>query len=157
MSRISTCLWFDHEAKEAAERYVSLVPNSRILETRMFPEGGPVPAGTVMTVRFSLDGTEYLALNGGSHYTLSPAASIVVTCDTQAEIDRLWDALCEGGQPSVGGWLVDRFGLSWQVVPRDMMEMLGAPDAAAVQRAFAAIMTMQKLDMAAIRKAFEGR
>lgn len=155
--RISTCLWFHDKAKDAADFYVGLIPNSRILEVTYFPEGAPVPAGTVLTVRLSLDGTEYLFLNGGKTYTLSPAASLVAQCATQDEVDRLWERLCEGGQPVQCGWLTDRFGVSWQVVPAAIFALLfSKTDPAAAQRAFLAMMQMIKLDLPAIQRAYDG-
>jgi predicted 3-demethylubiquinone-9 3-methyltransferase (glyoxalase superfamily) len=154
--RISTCLWFDDRAAEAAAFYVSLFPNSRILETTHYLEGAPKPAGTVLTVRFTLDGTEYVILNGSPQFPHSPAASLVAYCDTQREVDDLWRRLCEGGKPGVCGWLTDRYGVSWQIVPRPFLAMLGGGDAAASQRAFTAMMQMTKLDIAALKRAYDG-
>jgi predicted 3-demethylubiquinone-9 3-methyltransferase (glyoxalase superfamily) len=157
MQHVSTCLWFNGQAKDAADLYVSLFPNSRILEITYFPEGAPLPAGTVLTVRLVLDGSEYLFLNGGPEYTLSPAASLVAQCATQAEVDRLWDTLCEGGTALQCGWLTDRFGVSWQVVPTGMLALLfSKTDPAAAQRAFDAMMQMVKLDLPAIQRAYDG-
>ena len=121
MQSTSTCLRFDGQAEEAAKFYVSVFPNSRILDTKFYLEGAPSPAGSVLTVRFTLDGTEYLALNGGPHFTFSPAVSLVAYCDTQQQVDTLWSKLLAGGQESQCGWLTDRFGVSWQVVPRPML------------------------------------
>ncbi len=154
--RTSTCLWFDGQAREAAEFYVSLFPNSRIVSVNYFLEGAPRPAGSVLTVRFLLDGTEYVALDGGPEFQFTPAMSIVVYCDTQDEVDRLWRALGDRGQPGQCGWLTDRFGVSWQIVPRTLIEMLGASDKAAAQRAFTAMMEMTKLDVAALKRAYAG-
>jgi len=156
MQRTSTCLWFDGQAQEAAEFYVSLLPNSRITDTKYFLEGAPRPAGSVLTVRFTLDGTEYIALNGGPEFRFSPAISIVAICDTQDEVDALWRSLGDGGRPGQYGWLTDRFGVSWQVVPRALIEMLNTADAAASQRGFTAMMQMTKLDIAALEHAFAG-
>ena len=154
---VSTCLWFNGPAKDAAEFYVGLFPNSRILEVTYFPEGAPLPAGTVLTVRLALDGTEYLFLNGGPEYTLTPAVSLLVQCATQDEVDRLWEALCDGGQPVQCGWLTDRFGVSWQIVPTAMFGLLfSKTDPAAAQRAFLAMMQMIKLDLPAIKRAYDG-
>jgi len=150
MPTLSTCLWFDGHAEEAATFYVSLFPNARILETTHYPHG------SVLIVRFELEGQVYLALNGGPHYTLTPACSLVATCDTQAEVDALWQALCEGGQESRCGWLTDRFGVSWQVVPRALPRLLHGPDPAGSQRAIAAMMTMSKLDLPALQRAYDG-
>jgi len=149
MQRTSTCLWFDDQGLEAAKMYVSLIPNSKIITVNE-------TFGKVMTVLFSLDGTEYLALNGGPHYKLSPAASIMVYCDDQDEVDRLWAAFCEGGQESRCGWLTDKFGLSWQIIPRGFMDMMNSTDKEAVGRAFQAMMGMVKLHMPTLQKAYDG-
>lgn len=149
MQRTSTCLWFDGQGLDAAKMYVSLIPNSRIITVN---ETG----GKVMTVLFSLDGTEYLALNGGPHYKLSPAASIMVYCDDQDEVDRLWAAFGEGGQESRCGWLTDKFGLSWQIIPRGFLEMMKSDDKQAIGRAFQAMMGMVKLHLPTLQKAFDG-
>jgi predicted 3-demethylubiquinone-9 3-methyltransferase (glyoxalase superfamily) len=109
-----------------------------------------------LTVLFTLDGTEFMALNGGPHFTFSPAMSIVAYCDSQAEVDSLWRRLCEGGQESQCGWLTDKYGVSWQIVPRALLELLDTPDVAASKRAFAAMMTMKKLDIVAARRAYDG-
>ena len=154
MQTVSTCLWFDDQAQEAAAFYTSLFPNSRIIDTKYYLEGTPRPAGSVLTVQFTLDGTEVLALNGGPTFKFSPAVSLVAYCDSQAEVDTLWQRLCEGGQPSQCGWLTDKYGVSWQVVPRAMLELLNTADSAASQRAFAALMTMTKLDLAAMQRAY---
>jgi predicted 3-demethylubiquinone-9 3-methyltransferase (glyoxalase superfamily) len=158
MQHVSTCLWFNGTAKDAADFYVGLFPNSLVLETTYFPEGAPLPPGTVLTVRLSLDGTEYLFLNGGPQYTLSPAASLVAWCASQDEVDRLWGALLDGGQPVQCGWLTDRFGVSWQVVPSAMFPLLfSKTDPAGAQRAFQAMMQMVKLDLPTVQRAYDGR
>ena len=157
MQRVSTCLWFDHQAHDAATFYVGLFPRSRILEVSHYLDGAPRPAGSVLTVRFTLDGTEHLALNGGPHFSFSPAISLVARCDTQDEVDTLWQRLGEGGQESQCGWLTDRFGLSWQVVPRQLLALLHTPDRAASQRAFDAMRGMTKLDIAGLEAAYAGR
>jgi predicted 3-demethylubiquinone-9 3-methyltransferase (glyoxalase superfamily) len=156
MQNVSTCLWFDGQALEAATFYVDVLPRSRILETGYYPQDSRHPAGTVITVRFELDGTEFLALNGGPQFKHSPAMSLVAYTDDQEETDRLWDGLLQGGQPSQCGWLTDRFGVSWQVVPRRVIAMLTSGDKAASQRAFAAVMSMVKIDIAAVAEAFGG-
>jgi predicted 3-demethylubiquinone-9 3-methyltransferase (glyoxalase superfamily) len=156
MARTSTCLWFDNQAEQAVAFYVSLFPNSQVLHTTYYLDGTPSPAGSVLTVQFTLDGTEYLALNGGPAFTFSPAVSMVAYCDTQDEVDRLWSALAEGGRHGQCGWLTDRFGVSWQVVPRQLLALLNTPDRAASQRAFDAMRTMTKLDIAALQRAFTG-
>jgi predicted 3-demethylubiquinone-9 3-methyltransferase (glyoxalase superfamily) len=156
MQRVSTCLWFNNQAEQAVEFYIGLFPNSRAIRTTYYLDGTPVPAGSVLTVQFTLDGTEYLALNGGPAFTFSPAMSMVAYCDTQDEVDRLWAALGEGGRHGQCGWLTDRFGVSWQVVPRQLLALLNTPDRAASQRAFAAMMAMAKLDIAALERAYAG-
>jgi predicted 3-demethylubiquinone-9 3-methyltransferase (glyoxalase superfamily) len=156
MQKVSTCLWFDSEAEEAAAFYVSLFPNSRIVDTKRYLEGTPRPAGSVMTVQFTLDGAECVALNGGPHFTFSPAISLVANCDTQEEVDTLWRKLSEGGHEGQCGWLTDRYGVSWQVVPRALLKLLNTADKAASQRAVSAMMKMTKLDIAALQHAYEG-
>jgi predicted 3-demethylubiquinone-9 3-methyltransferase (glyoxalase superfamily) len=154
MQRVSTCLWFDKQAQEAAAFYVSLIPNSRIIDTKYYLEGSPRPAGSVLTVQFTLDGTEYVALNGGPHFNFSPAVSLVAYCDTQKEVDTLWQKLSEGGQEGQCGWLTDKYGVSWQIVPRALLKLLNTADRAASQRAFAAMLNMTKLDIAALQRAY---
>jgi predicted 3-demethylubiquinone-9 3-methyltransferase (glyoxalase superfamily) len=156
MQRISTCLWFDTQAEEAARFYVSLFPNSRIVEVKRYLEGAPRPAGSVMTVLFTLDGVEHLALNGGPSYQFSPAISLIAYCDTQEEIDVLWRKLSEGGREVQCGWLTDRYGVSWQVVPRVLLSLLDAGEKAASQRVFSAMLKMIKLDIAALQRAHRG-
>ena len=149
-------LWFDTEAEQAAEFYVSLFPNSRIVNVTRYPEGAPGPAGTVMTVEWELDGQRFVGINGGPHFTFSEAVSFAITCKDQDEVDRYWDALVAGGEPSQCGWLKDRFGLSWQVVPEGMEEVLADPDSERAQRAMQAMMGMSKLDVDALRRAADG-
>ena len=157
MQTISPFLWFDDQAEQAAERYVSIFPSSRILAVARYGEGAPRPAGTAMTVSFVLDGLELQALNGGPMYTFTEAFSLQVSVPDQAECDRVWDALtADGGEPGVCGWLKDRWGLSWQVVPSALPELLGDPDPARAGRAMAAMLTMGKFDIAALREAAAG-
>ena len=150
--KVRTCLWFERDGEKAAELYVSLVPGSRITGTfRTAPDGPP------LVVDFELAGVPYQALNGGPHYKLSPAASISVTTPDQAETDRLWHALlADGGEASHCGWLVDRYGMSWQIVPRALLDLLSAPDRAAAGRAMQAMLGMVKLDIAGLEAAFAG-
>jgi predicted 3-demethylubiquinone-9 3-methyltransferase (glyoxalase superfamily) len=155
MQKVSPCLWFDSQAEEAAKFYVSVFPNSRILGTTHYLEGAPRPAGSVLVMRFCLDGEEFSAINGGPQFTFSPAISFVARCATQAEVDHLWERLCEGGQAGQCGWLTDRYGVSWQIVPDILMEMINGTDKAAAQRAFSALMTMRKLDIAALQRAYD--
>lgn len=154
--RVTTCLWLEHSAEQAAERYVGLFPNSRVVEVLRYAEGSPGPPGEAMTVRFELDGTEYLAMNGGPPAPATPAVSLMAYGETQAEVDELWDRLCDGGEPGRCGWLTDRFGLSWQVVPRRLLEFLHTSDTAASLRAFAAMMEMGKIDLAVVERAYRG-
>jgi len=141
-------LWFEDQAEQAAELYVSLFPNSSITRIERYPEGLPGEAGTVMTVDFELDGARVSALNGGPTYTLSPAFSFVVGCQDQAEIDELWDALIDGGgEASQCGWLVDRFGTSWQIIPEDIGDLIKHP------AAMEAMLGMQKIDLARLEEA----
>ena len=157
MSRISPFLWFDDQAEEAAKLYVSLFPNSKITSVSRYGEAGPGEPGSVMIVSFELDGLSVTALNGGPVFKLSEAFSMSVDCADQAEVDRYWDALIEhGGQPSQCGWLKDRFGLSWQIVPRALPRLLGDPDRAKAQRVMAAMMKMSKIDVAALEAAAAG-
>ena len=156
MQNVSTCLCYDTQAEEAVAFYVSLFPNSRIIEKTYYFEGTPRPTDSVLTVRFVLDGCEYLALNAGPQFRFTPAMSLIAYCDTQEQIDRLWRQLAEGGQEGQCGWLTDRFGLSWQIAPRIVMEMYEGPDRAAAQRAFTAMLGMTRLDIAALRRAYDG-
>jgi predicted 3-demethylubiquinone-9 3-methyltransferase (glyoxalase superfamily) len=156
MQTVHPCLWFDTQAEEAAAFYVSIFEDARVMETMRYLEGSPGETGTVMTVRFVLTGEEFLALNGGPAFTLSPAVSFVVHCQTQDEVDHYWESLAAGGEEGQCGWLTDRFGVSWQIVPDAMLAMLGAPDRAAAQRAFTAMLPMTKLDIAQLEEAFSG-
>jgi len=155
--KVSTCFWFNSEAEEAANFYVSLFENSRITGLLRYGKGAPLPEGTALTVTFTLAGTEFMALNGGPRFTLSEAVSMVVYCDGQAEIDRLWDALlAHGGREQQCGWLKDRFGLSWQIVPSNLREIMRDPDPVKVSRVMGAVMTMVKLDIAKLEAAYRG-
>lgn len=156
MQSITPFLWFDVQAEEAAAFYVGIFPNSSIHAVARYPDGSPVPAGTVMTVDFTLDGTRFTALNGGQHFRFTEAISFVVGAETQDDIDRLWDALTDGGEPGRCGWLKDRYGLSWQIVPPALIEMLGDPDPARASRVNQAMLSMGKLDLAALRAAYDG-
>jgi predicted 3-demethylubiquinone-9 3-methyltransferase (glyoxalase superfamily) len=155
--KVSVCFWYNTEAEEAARFYVSLFEDSRITGISHYGKGGPLPEGTVLTVTFTLVGTEFMGLNGGPHHTLSEAASMVAGCEDQAEIDRLWSALlANGGKENCCGWLKDRFGLSWQIVPKGLGKMIKDADAAKAGRVMAALMTMVKLDIAKLEAAFRG-
>jgi predicted 3-demethylubiquinone-9 3-methyltransferase (glyoxalase superfamily) len=155
MQTLETCLWFNGQAEAAAAFYVSVFKQAKLLGTTRYPEGLPQPAGSVLTVRFSLDGMVFTALNGGPQYTFTPAISMVVTCDTQEEVDDYWQKLTAGGEEQPCGWLRDRFGVSWQVVPKGLMDLLGGPDKAGTQRAVQAMLGMTKLDLATLRRAYD--
>ncbi len=152
-TRITPFLWFDSQAEEAANFYVSVFSNSRIREIVRYGDAGPGPAGSVMTVAFELDGLPFTALNGGPLFKFNESISFVVNCETQAQIDALWEALSAGGQQDRCGWLKDRFGLSWQVVPTVLPQLLGHPDPMKAERAMQAMLKMRKLDIAALQQA----
>jgi predicted 3-demethylubiquinone-9 3-methyltransferase (glyoxalase superfamily) len=158
MSKISPFLWFDREAEEAANFYVSLLPDSRIETVQKSVVDTPSgKAGTVMVVEFTLAGQRFMALNGGMRFEYTPAVSFVIDCADQAEVDRLWDTLsANGGEPGRCGWLKDRFGLSWQIVPHDLPKILGGPNREGAARAMQALLGMAKLDFAALKRAYEG-
>ena len=149
-------LWFDTEAEEAAGFYTSLFENSRIVEVTRYGSAGPRPAGMVMTVTFELDGQQFTALNGGPEFTFDEAVSFQISCETQDEVDYYWERLSEGGQEGPCGWLKDRYGLSWQVVPTGMEELFADPDPERARRAMQAMLGMSKLDVAALRNAADG-
>lgn len=149
-------LWFDTQAGEAADFYLSVFENSRIVSVSRYPEGAPGPAGSVMTVEFELDGQRFVGINGGPEFTFDEAVSFQITCADQDEVDYYWERLTEGGAESQCGWLKDRFGLSWQVVPAGMEEALNDADPQRAQRAMQAMLGMTKIDVAALRRAAEG-
>jgi predicted 3-demethylubiquinone-9 3-methyltransferase (glyoxalase superfamily) len=152
--RITPFLWFDGQAEEAAKFYVSIFPNSKVLSTSRYCEGGPGPKGTVMTVDFELDGLSCTALNGGPMFKFTEAISLVVHCETQAEVDHYWDKLSAGGQQVQCGWLKDQYGLSWQIVPNALIELVQDKDPAKSQRVMAAMMQMKKIDIAGLKAAY---
>jgi predicted 3-demethylubiquinone-9 3-methyltransferase (glyoxalase superfamily) len=162
-SKIVPCLWFASEAEAAVRFYAGIFPNSRITEVTHYPGVGQEvhgqKAGTVLTVAFELAGQPFTALNGGPVFKFNEALSLQIMCDDQAEVDHYWNKLGDGGDPAAQqcGWLKDKFGLSWQIVPKAMIEFLSAPDKAAMQRAFSAMMEMKKLDIAALQRAFDGK
>lgn len=157
MQKITTYLWFDNDAEEAINFYTSIFNNSRIVNVSRYPEGGPGPAGTMMSATFELEGQQFMALNGGPHFKFNEAISLFVDCTSQEEVDTLWNRLLEGGgQESMCGWLKDRFGLSWQIVPRQLGELMGDPDPAKAQRVMQAMLQMQKIDIAGLQRAYEG-
>jgi predicted 3-demethylubiquinone-9 3-methyltransferase (glyoxalase superfamily) len=153
MQKITPCLWFDTEGEEAASFYTSVFPNSRILDVAHYGEAGPRPEGTVMAVSFELDGQKFVALNGGPQFTFDEAISFQIDCKSQEEVDAYWSALSEGGEEGPCGWLKDRYGLSWQIVPTRLVELLSDPDREKSQRAMRAMLAMKKIDIAAVEEA----
>ncbi len=157
LTKITPCLWFDTDAEEAARFYTGIFENSRILDLFRYGSAGPRPAGMVMLVSFELEGQPFVALNGGPEFTFDEAISFQVNCDSQEEIDRLWAALSADGSEGPCGWLKDRFGVSWQIVPTVLMdEVLRDPETAKAQRAMTAVLGMGKIDIAEVQRAFEG-
>jgi predicted 3-demethylubiquinone-9 3-methyltransferase (glyoxalase superfamily) len=154
--RIRPNLWFDTEAEQAAEFYISVFDDSRIVNVMRYTEAGPREAGMVMTVEFELDGQRFMGINGGPEFKFDEAVSFEIICEDQDEVDYYWDKLSDGGQEGPCGWLKDRFGLSWQVVPKGMEELFADPDPKRAERAMAAMLKMGKLDLAALRSAADG-
>jgi predicted 3-demethylubiquinone-9 3-methyltransferase (glyoxalase superfamily) len=153
---ITPFLWFDKDAEEAANFYVSVFPNAKLGSIARYGEAGPGEAGAVMTVEFELDGQRFVALNGGPQYKFTEALSFVVNCETQDEVDNYWERLSEGGEQGPCGWLKDRYGLSWQVVPTVLPELLTDPDPAKAQRVMSAMLEMRKIEIEPLRRAYEG-
>lgn len=153
MSQITPCLWFDTQGEQAASFYTSLFPNSRITHVERYGEAGPRETGMVMTVSFELDGRPFTALNGGPEYSFSEAVSFQVPCESQEVVDRYWEQLSEGGEEGPCGWLKDRFGVSWQIVPTRLPELLRHPDPATAQRVMSAMLKMRKIEVAALEEA----
>ena len=156
MQKLTTWLWFDTEAEEAADFYATVFPNSRVVTKTHYPEDAPREAGMVMTVEFELDGQRFVGINGGPQFSFDEAVSFQVTCESQEELDYYWERLSEGGQEGPCGWLKDRFGLSWQVVPKGMDEVFADPDPERARRAMQAMLKMGKIDIAALRRAADG-
>jgi predicted 3-demethylubiquinone-9 3-methyltransferase (glyoxalase superfamily) len=156
MQKINACLWFDNQAEEAAEYYVSVFDNAKITGISRFGEGAPGPAGQAMVVVFDLEGQKFQALNGGPAFSFTEAVSFVIDCSSQDEVDRYWNALADGGSEGQCGWLKDRYGVSWQIVPSALGGLLGGPDSAGAQRAMQAMLGMKKLDIAELQKAYDG-
>jgi predicted 3-demethylubiquinone-9 3-methyltransferase (glyoxalase superfamily) len=152
VQKITPFLWFDSQAEEAATFYTSVFPNSRITAVTRYGESGPGPAGSAMTVAFELDGQPFTALNGGPHFKFTEAVSFVVHCETQQEVDELWEKLSAGGQEVQCGWLKDKYGLSWQIVPTVLIEMMKDQDAARKERVVKALMQMKKLEIAGLER-----
>jgi predicted 3-demethylubiquinone-9 3-methyltransferase (glyoxalase superfamily) len=155
IQRITPFLWFDHQAEEAARFYVSIFPNSKVVKVLRYGETGPGPAGSVMTVEFQLEGQTFAALNGGPHFKFTEAISFVVNCQKQDEVDAYWEKLSAGGAEIECGWVKDRFGLSWQIVPTALFELLSDPDPKKSQRVMKAMLAMKKLDIKALKQARE--
>jgi predicted 3-demethylubiquinone-9 3-methyltransferase (glyoxalase superfamily) len=155
MPQPTPCLWFDTDGEAAAELYTSVFPNSKILDVTRYGPAGPRPEGTVMTVSFELDGQKFLALNGGPNFTFNEAVSFQIHCRDQDEVDHYWEKLGEGGEPGPCGWLKDRFGLSWQVVPNRLPELLGDEDREKANRVMAAMLEMGKIEIAELERAAE--
>ena len=153
MKKLTPCLWFDTQGEEAAEFYTSVFPNSKILDVARYGSAGPRPEGTVMAVSFDLDGHEFVALNGGPQFTFDEAISFQVHCESQDEVDRFWRELSPGGEEGPCGWLKDKFGVSWQVFPTVLLEMLGDPDREKSQRVMQAMLKMKKIDIEALERA----
>jgi predicted 3-demethylubiquinone-9 3-methyltransferase (glyoxalase superfamily) len=156
MQKITPFLWFDTQAEEAAKFYISIFRNSKITGTTRYGEAGPGPKGSVMTVAFNLDGQDFVALNGGPQFKFTEAISFVANCETQQEVDDLWEKLSAGGQPSRCGWLKDKFGLSWQVVPTVLGQLLQDKDPAKSRRVMEALLQMDKLDIRKLKQAHAG-
>lgn len=157
MQKITPFLWFDGKAEEAARFYVSIFKNSKVGKITRYGDVGPGPKGTVMSVTFQLEGQDFYALNGGPAFKFSPAISFFVSCQTQEEVDELWEKLSEGGAKDRCGWLKDRYGVSWQIIPTALGELMNDPDPARAQRVMKAMMEMDKIDIARLRKAYEER
>ena len=157
MQKIVPFLWFDDQAEEAMNHYISIFPDSKVVNITRYVDAGPGPKGTVMSVTFQLAGQEFMALNGGPQFKFTEAISLFVNCETQEEVDELWAKLSEGGEAGPCGWLKDKYGLSWQIVPTALGEMLQDQDAEKADRVTRAMLQMSKIDLAGLRKAYEGR
>lgn len=156
MQKITPFLWFDNQAEEAMHFYASIFKNSKIGTVTRYGDAGPGPKGSVMTVSFELEGHQFTALNGGPHYKFTPAISFVVNCQTQDEVDELWDKLSEGGEKLQCAWITDKFGLSWQIVPSLLMELMSDSDPHKTRRVMEAMLQMTKIDIAKLRQAYDG-
>ncbi len=156
MPRITPFLWFNMNAEEAINFYVSIFENSKIVNVTRYGEGGPAPVGTVMSAEFQLDGQDFMALNGGPEFPFTEAISLFVSCENQHEVDELWDKLTDGGEPSRCGWLKDRYGLSWQIIPKALGVLLGDKNPEKSRRVMEAMLQMTKIDVDALQLAYEG-
>ncbi len=155
MQKITTFLWFDNQAEEAINFYISLFKNSKIVNMSRYGDAGPGPKGTVMSATFQLDGQEFMALNGGPEFKFTEAISLYVSCKTQAEVDDLWAKLSAGGEESQCGWLKDKYGLSWQIIPDLLGKLLGDPDPVKSQNVMKAMLQMKKIDSAKLQQAYD--
>ena len=156
MQKITPFLWFNDNAEQAVEFYVSTFANSKILSTSRYGDAGPGPKGSLMVATFQLEGQNFMAINGGPSYRLTPAISLLVNCETQAEVDTLWDKLAAGGAPQQCGWLQDKFGLSWQIIPKQLGKLMGDPDPVKSKRVVNAMLKMHKISVADLQKAYDG-
>jgi predicted 3-demethylubiquinone-9 3-methyltransferase (glyoxalase superfamily) len=156
MQKIVPFLWFNDQAEEAMHYYVSIFPDSKVLNVSRYGDAGPGPKGTVMTANFQLAGQEFIALNGGPEFRFTEAISLYVKCQSQAEVDELWQKLSAGGEPGPCGWLKDKYGLSWQIIPTQLGEMLQDPDPEKASRVMTAMLKMSKIDLAGLRRAYDG-
>ena len=154
MHKITPFLWFNNQAEEAMNFYVSIFKNASVLSVNRYGKGAPMPEGTVLTASFELDGQPFVALNGGPMYKFSPATSFVVNCENQAEVDYYWDKLSAGGKPNQCAWLNDKFGVSWQIVPKQLGQLLSDPDPIKAGRVMQAMMQMKKIDIAGLQRAY---
>jgi predicted 3-demethylubiquinone-9 3-methyltransferase (glyoxalase superfamily) len=157
MQKITPFLWFDNQAEEAANFYVSLLKNSKIGSIRRYGDAGPGPKGSVMSVIFQLEGQEFFALNGGPHFKFTPAISLFVNCENQQEVDELWEKLSAGGRKDRCGWLQDRYGLSWQIIPTALSQLMSDPDPTKSNRVMKAMLQMDKIDIARLKDAYENK
>jgi predicted 3-demethylubiquinone-9 3-methyltransferase (glyoxalase superfamily) len=157
MQKITTFLWFDDKAEEAMNFYLSVFKNSKVVSVSRYGDAGPGPKGSVMVATFQLDGQEFMALNGGPHFKFTEAISLLVNCETQEEVDRFWEKLSDGGEKSQCGWLKDKYGLSWQIVPTVLGEMMQDKDPEKTKRVMEAMLQMDKLDIKSLKQAYEGK
>ena len=157
MQKITPFLWFDGKAEEAMNFYVSIIPNSKVISVNRVGDAGPGPKGSVLTAEFVLNGVEFVALNGGPQFKFTEAVSFVINCETQEEVDRYWEKLSEGGRTDQCGWLKDKYGLSWQITPIQLTQMLKDKDQKKADRVMKAMMKMAKLDIKALKQAYEGK
>jgi len=157
MQKITTFLWFNGQAEEAMHFYISIFKNSKVLSVTRYGDAGPGPKGSVMSATFQLEGQTFYALNGGPQYTFTPAISLFVSCETQAEVDELWQKFLQGGRPNRCGWLQDKYGLSWQIIPSALGKMLGDKDPQKANRVMQAMLQMDKIDVKRLQQAYDGK